>query len=99
MSVLAIFTGRISESQYESLRKEINWEKVHPDGGVVHAVGFDQTGDIHIADVWESAEEYDAFVEHRLMPALRKLGITPPDVGVYPVHNINAYKSIDKHRI
>jgi hypothetical protein len=99
MAVLAIFTGTITKSQYESLRKEANWERDNPAGGVFHAVGFDEVGGIHVADVWESPEAMNAFVGQRLMPAFKKLGISPPDVSVFPAHNVNAYKSIDKYRV
>ena len=99
MAVLAIFTGNISKSQYEALRKEVNWEKQQPEGGVFHAASFDDSGNIHVADIWESAEAMDTFVEKRLISAMQKLQIAPPDVVVFPVHNINAYKSIEKYKI
>jgi hypothetical protein len=99
MTILAIFTGNISQSQYEALRKEVNWEKQQPQGGVFHAASFDDSGNIHVADIWESAEAMNSFVEKQLAPAMQKLQIAPPDVAVYPVHNINAYKSIEKYRI
>lgn len=99
MAILAIFTGSISKSEYDGLRKEVNWEKQQPKGGVFHAASFDDAGHIHVADVWESAEAMNSFVQNRLAPALQKLQITPPDVAVYPVHNINAYKAIEKHTI
>lgn len=99
MAVLAIFTGAITKSQYESLRKEVNWERDNPAGGVFHAVGFDEAGGIHVADVWESPDAMNAFVGQRLMPAFKKLGISLPDVSVFPAHNVNVYKSIDKYRV
>lgn len=99
MSILALFTGNITQSQYEALRKEANWEGQQPNGGVFHCASFDESDHIHVADVWESAEVMGAFVEQRLAPAMQKLQITPPDVAVYPVHNINAYHTIEKHRI
>lgn len=99
MAILAIFTGDMNKSQYESLRKEVNWEKQQPQGGVFHAASFDDAGHIHVADVWESGETMNAFVEARLAPAMQKLQIAPPEVSVYPVHNLNAYRSIEKYRI
>ena len=99
MAILAIFTGNISKSQYEALRKDVVWEKNQPAGAIFHAAAFDDQGRIHVADVWESAESLNAFLEKRLIPAFKKLGITPPEAAVYPAHNINAYKSISKHAI
>lgn len=99
MAIMAVFTGNISKSEYEALRKEVNWEKQQPQGGVFHAVGVDDSGHIHVTDIWDSAEAMNSFVEKRLAPALQKLQITPPDVAVYPVHNINAYESIEAYKI
>lgn len=99
MPVLAIFTGNISKSQYDALRAEVNWEKQLPDGGVVHAAAFDDSDRLHAADVWISADAMSAFVSNRLMPAVQKLGIEPPDVSVHAVHNLNAYASIDEYKL
>ena len=84
MAILAIFTGNTSKSQYEALRKEVNWEQQHPAGGIFHAASFDDSGRIHVADVWESADTMNAFVEQRLLPAFTKLGLAPPEVNVLP---------------
>jgi hypothetical protein len=99
MAILAIFSGDITQSQYEALRKEVQWEGQHPPGGILHACGFDEGDRLHVADVWESGEAMQAFVEQRLGPAIGKLGITPPDVTVYPLHNLNAYASIEKYKV
>jgi len=60
-------------------------------GGLVHACAFDEAGDLHVADVWESRETMDAFVSSRLVPCMQKLHIPPPDVRVFPLHNLNVY--------
>lgn len=99
MSILAIFTGNITKVQYEALRQQVNWENQQPNGGVFHCASFDNSESIHVADVWESAETMNEFVENRLIPAMQKLKITPPDVAVYPTHNINAYQVIDQYKI
>lgn len=99
MTILAIFTGDISKPEYEALRKEIDWEGLQPPGLIIHAASFDDLERIHIADVWESADLMNAFVGQRLLPAFEQLGITPPQVAVYPVHNFNATKAIDKYKI
>jgi hypothetical protein len=99
MAILAIFHGKISKSQYESPRKEVKWEKEHPAGAVSHAASFDAGDQLHVADVWESHDAMMAFVEKRLVPGMKKLGITPPDVVVFPIHNLNAYHAIEKYKI
>ena len=99
MAILAIFTSTISKSQYETLRKEVKWEHDTPGGAVLHAASFDAADHLRVADVWESQEAMAAFVEKRLLPAMKMLGITPPDVTVQPLHNLNAYAAIEKHRV
>ena len=73
-------------------------QQQQPTGGVFHAASFDDAGRIHVADVWESDAMND-LLPNVWMPAMKKLSIAPPDVSVYPVHNISAYKSVDKHKI
>jgi hypothetical protein len=52
-----------------------------PPGRTFHA-GFNVDGGIHVFDVWESQEQFQAFGEH-LMPLLAELGIDPgePRIG------------------
>jgi hypothetical protein len=39
MAILAIFkTNKITKEMYETLRKEIDWERQHPDGEALHAL-------------------------------------------------------------
>src|SRR5258705_4673710 len=90
MAVLAIFTGKgITKQMYEALRTEVSWEGKHRAGALVHACGFDEAGDLHVADVWDSAESMTSFVDMRLAPAFAKLGFPPPSVSVFPLHNAN----------
>lgn len=99
MAILAIFSGKgITQKMYEALRPEANWEKNHPQGGLFHAAGFDDQGDLHVADVWESAEAMQTFVNSRLMPAMKKLNIPAPAVQVFPLHNMNVYPAADRYR-
>ena len=100
MAILAIFTGKgISKDAYDKVRKEVNWEQQYPEGAIFHAASFDEQGDAHVADVWASAEALDAFVQSRLIPAMQKLNVPPPQVEVYPAHNINAYAAIDQYKV
>lgn len=100
MPVLAIFRGKgITKTMYESLRKEVHWENQLPDGAVFHVAGFDDKGDLHVADVWESTEKMNKFVEDRLLPAMKRLKIPAPEVEAYPTHNINAYALIEEYKL
>lgn len=100
MPVLAIFTGQgINKGLYETLRKEINWERNIPKGIILHAASFDDSGNAHVADIWQSSEALNDFVNSRLMPAMKKHNVPAPKVEVYPTHNINAYQGIDQHKL
>ena len=99
MAILALFTSpTMTKEQYDALRKEIGWEVTHPPGGIFHVAGFGDSGGIHVADVWESAEALNAFVGTKLMPAMQKANATPPSVVIYPVHNATAYDTVDVYK-
>ena len=98
MPIMAFFTGSFSREQYDMLRKEVDWEGNNPPGVLLHAASFDDAGGAHVVDIWESPEKMNAFVTTRLMPAFQKLGFAPPNVEVFPAHNINAYPAIDKYK-
>ncbi|MBS0456475.1 MAG: hypothetical protein JSS44_03945 [Proteobacteria bacterium] len=97
MAVLAIFKGQgFTREMYEALRNEVNWENDLPRGGLIHACGFDEAGDLHVADVWESEEQMNAFVTSRLVPGFQKLGIPAPQVSIFSAHNINVYSDAQR---
>ena len=90
MAVLAIFTGEgFTQPMYEALRSEVMWETNLAAGALIHACGFDEAGNLHVADVWASMDEMNAFVGTRLIPGMTKLGIPIPSVSVFPTYNIN----------
>jgi hypothetical protein len=92
MAVLAIFTGKgFTKQMYEALRSEVKWETELAPGGLLHACGFDEAGDLHVADVWDSEDRMNEFVRQRLIPGFQKLGIPIPEVSVFPAHNVNVY--------
>ncbi len=94
MPVLALFTGKLTKAQYDLLRHEVDWENKHPAGGIFHAASFDDDGHVHVADVWASAEDLNAFAQGHLMPAF-----APPSVTVYPTHKVLAYSAIGKFQV
>src|ERR1700739_3095252 len=100
MAILAIFTGPgVTKDHYETLRRELGWERQHPKGGIFHVASFDDAGDAHVVDVWESKEALDAFVSGQLAPTMQKHQIPLPQVEVYPVHSLNAYPTIERYML
>jgi hypothetical protein len=99
MPVLALFTGTVTKAQYDILRNEVDWENKHPAGAIFHAASFDDEGQVHVADVWASAEDLNAFAQNHLMPAFAKHNITPPSVVVYPTHRVLAYSAVGQFQV
>ena len=80
----------ITRENYEEARSRVNWEGDVPDGAQFHVAWFDDDG-FHVLDLWESADAFNAFVESRLMPGLKEIGIEgEPSVTFYEAHAIFA---------
>jgi hypothetical protein len=78
----------VTEAQYEAAMRELNMDMDPPIGGVIHQAAFTGSG-LRVVDVWESEAAFQAFAEMRIMPAVRKVGITSePRVEVAPLHNL-----------
>lgn len=76
--------------QYDELRRAVNWEGDRPDGGMFHVAAFDKSG-AHIVDVWASPEQFQRFVDERLMPGVAQVGLPgEPQVQVLPAHAVFA---------
>ena len=100
MPVLAIFYGKgVTKDKYDIMVKEVRWKDDHPKGGIFHAAAFDANGDAHVADVWDSQEDLDAFVAGRLIPIFQEHNIPAPQVEVFPVHNIDVYATVDRYKV
>jgi hypothetical protein len=87
MIVMNLHWKGVSKSQYDACRDGVQWEKTAPKGALSHVAWFDDTG-IHVTDVWENAESFNAFVSDRLMPIAKgKLNIPgEPTVQIHPAH-------------
>jgi hypothetical protein len=78
----------VTEAQYEAAMRELNLDVDPPIGGVIHQAAF-TAGGLRVVDVWESEAAFQTFAEMRIMPAVRKVGITSePRVEVAPLHNL-----------
>jgi hypothetical protein len=100
MAILAIFTGDgFTKTMYEQLRNEVDWEHNHPTGVVLHTAGLDESGNIRVADIWESEQELNNFVNSRLKPVMERVNVPMPKAGIYSIRNINAFSGIDKYKV
>lgn len=92
--IIVNFEGKgLTKEMYETLRKEVKWESQPSDGAIVHAARFDENGEIHVVDIWESQEKMENFVNTRLVPVMKKHNMPVPQVEVYPAYNINVFKT------
>ncbi len=80
----------VTHEQYETVRHSVKFETDVPKGGIFHVAAFSDKG-LRVTDVWETAQDFQSFVEKRLMPATQAAGIAgEPRVQIYPAHNIFA---------
>ena len=78
----------VSAAQYDEVKRITNFENDWPAGGMFHVAAVDGTT-LRVTDVWESAEQFQAFAETRLMPCVQQLGITSqPNISILPAHNV-----------
>jgi hypothetical protein len=69
---------------YEALRIEVDWQHNHPARMIVHAAGFDASGNnVRVADVWEPEEALNIFLSSRLMPVMQNGGPPAPKVEIF----------------
>ena len=98
MLVLALFHGKgLTKEMYHKLIDEVGWKVSNPDGAIVHIASFDDSGDAHVADLWESAEKLNAFVGQKLAPVMQKLSIPMPKADIYPVENVDAFPAVNEY--
>ncbi len=73
-TIMVMHWPEVSDDQYQQARKEINWEGNIPKGAKFHVAWMGGDG-LHVLDLWDSQEDFGRFVQERLMPGVRKLGI------------------------
>ena len=80
----------VTAEQYDQARELVNWEGDVPDGAKFHVASFDGTG-LRVTDVWASADDFNRFVEQRLMPGVQQIGIAgQPEVEITDAHRMFA---------
>jgi hypothetical protein len=78
----------VTPEQYEELRKLVNWEGDQPPGAIAHVSAFTDKG-IRVTDIWDSADDFDAFLQGRLMPGVGNVGVAgEPHVEILPAHAV-----------
>jgi hypothetical protein len=100
MAILTIFTGDgFTKQMYEELRREVDWEHNLPTGIIFHAAGFDNLGNLRVADIWESEDDLNNYFNNKLKPAMERINAPMPKGEITPIHNVNAYRGIDIYKV
>jgi hypothetical protein len=80
----------ITPEQYDEVRKLVNWEGDVPSGAIHHVAWFTDGG-ANVIDLWESPEDFNMFVESRLMPGVKEAGVDgEPNVELHEAHAVFA---------
>ena len=80
--------GGDDTTNYDAIQAKLTAAEDPPDGFLLHTAGATGDGGFRIFEVWESRDDFDRFVEERLMPVVREVGGggDPPTVTSYPLH-------------
>jgi len=78
----------VTKEQYLAALKEIDWENDIPKGARFHVASFGDDG-FRVTDIWETAEDFQNFVNSRLIPGTQKVGIQgQPEVVIGEVARV-----------
>jgi hypothetical protein len=81
-----------STTNYDAVSERLQALGEPPAGMLVHTAGFTGNG-FRIFEVWESREDYERFVEERLMPLIQEVAPADdrqPQQTIYELHNFMA---------
>ena len=72
--------------QYNDVTERLSLGGNSPAGNLFHAAGM-ADGGLCVVEVWESENAHHSFLG-TLGPITQSMGIAPPAVKIFPVHNI-----------
>jgi len=89
MSILTVFKlSTMNVRNYDQLVRDLEHTgHGSPKGRLYHTASAQEDGSFIVTDAWESADLLAEFGK-ALIPALQKVGVTPVEPAVYPIHNI-----------
>ena len=81
-----------STTNYDAISERLQVQDEPAAGLLVHTAGFTGNG-FRIFEVWESREDYERFVEERLMPLIQEVAPADdrqPQQTIYELHGFMA---------
>ncbi len=80
----------VTSDQYDALMARLSLDANPAAGGVLHLATLTEEG-LEVCDVWQTEQAFRGFLEQRMLPVVRELGITgEPEVRLIPLHNLYA---------
>jgi hypothetical protein len=80
----------LTASEYRAVMDELGVER-RPEAGIYLHLTTPTDFGYRIVEIWDEKENFDRFVEHRLVPANEAVGIDPAtEITVTPLHNLFA---------
>ena len=99
MPVMTLFRSpSINQTQYDAIIQALNLQERPQVGMLTHACGFDQKG-IAVQDVWESRQDFDAFVADRLKPVFAKLNLAFVEPEIIETYKFRVSDGVDRHKV
>jgi hypothetical protein len=78
----------VTRQQYEAVMKELDLDRNPPEGGLFHTAAVATDG-LRVVDLWDTADKFQKFSDARIMPAVKKVGITTqPKIEILPANNV-----------
>ena len=77
----------MSADTYDEVIRRLDDAGAGAPAGRMYHFAFEVHGGIHVFDVFDSQESFEAFGQ-TLMPILGELGVKPPEPSISPMHNI-----------
>jgi hypothetical protein len=85
--VLRATTQGFTAAKYDEVVRKLEKAGAGAPAGRHYHVCFGDPNNLRVSDIWESREAFEKFGE-TLRPIMQELGIAPPDIEFFEVHNI-----------
>jgi hypothetical protein len=98
MAIMALFRSpRVDRTIYDAIIAELDLEHQPAAGALTHACGFDENG-VCVCDVWESRQDFEAFMSNRLRPAFAKLNLEFEQPTILDAYAFNVTDDVDRYK-
>jgi hypothetical protein len=85
--VLRATTPGFTAAKYDELVKKLEAAGAGSPAGRIYHVCFGDTDNLRVSDIWDSREACEKYCE-TLRPIVQDMGMAPPQIEFFEVHNI-----------